>query len=89
MELAGLASFDVERRLARHGSNALPEPPRRSLLWRIGRQLRSPIIYILIVALVFDVGTWVHGGLAGWPIEGITIAAVLLLNVGLGVFQEY
>lgn len=89
MELAGLSSFDVERRLARHGTNALPEPPKRSLLWRVGRQLRSPIIYILLVALVFDVGTWVHEGLAGWPIEAMTIAAVLLLNVGLGVFQEY
>ena len=89
MELVGLASFDVERRLARHGANALPEPPRRSLVRRVGQQLRSPIIYILLVALALDVGVWIYEGLSGWPIEAITIAAILLLNVGLGVLQEY
>jgi Ca2+-transporting ATPase len=85
----GLMTPEVDRRLAEHGPNALPELPARSLIRRVGRQLQSPIIYILLLALAFDIGKWVYEGLSGWPIEGIAIAAVLLLNVAFGVFQEY
>lgn len=47
------------------------------------------MIAVLLFAVVFDVIVWFVDGFAGWPVEGIVIAAVLLLNAGLGTFQEY
>jgi Ca2+-transporting ATPase len=52
-------------------------------------QFESPLIYILLFALVFDMGTWAYEGATGWPIESLVIGLVLLLNSGLGVVQEY
>ncbi len=59
-------------------------------MWRrFVRQLRSPLIYILLFAVAFDVGMWFYEHWEGWPIEGIVIGVVVLLNGGLGAFQEY
>jgi Ca2+-transporting ATPase len=78
---SGLDAEDVERRRARHGPNALPEPPPRPL-WRILlRQFRSPLIYILFVAAVLAVVLG-HFGDAG------VILAVVLVNALIGSFQE-
>ena len=85
----GLSAGEAGRRLVEQGANALPEPRGRTLLGRIAAQLRSPIIYILGFALLFDIGSWIYGGTVGWPIEGMAIGAILLLNTALGVFQEY
>jgi Ca2+-transporting ATPase len=52
-------------------------------------QLRSPLIYILLFAVAFDVAVWGYEGWKGLPIEGLVIAAVVLLNASLGTFQEY
>lgn len=85
----GLTSTEAARRLAEHGNNALPEPRRVALWLRFLRQFQNPLIYILIFALAFDIGSWLHEGASGWPVEAFAIAAVLLLNSGLGTFQEY
>jgi len=53
------------------------------------RQLRSALIYVLLFALAVDLGIWIHTGAAGLPIEPIAIAAILILNTVLGVWQEY
>jgi Ca2+-transporting ATPase len=55
------------------------------------RQFASPLIYVLLFAVVFDVATavWRAGAGGGWPVEGTVIGAVLVLNAALGVFQEY
>jgi Ca2+-transporting ATPase len=47
------------------------------------------LIYVLILALVVDVGAWLLEGSEGVPFEAIAIAAILLLNAVLGVWQEY
>ena len=85
----GLARVEAERLLARHGPNVIPSHAPPSLLRRVVRQLRSPIVYILLFALAVDVAKWIYEGRNGWPVEAIAIAAVLILNTVLGVVQEY
>jgi Ca2+-transporting ATPase len=85
----GLRAEEATRLLAEHGQNALPEAASVPLWRRFLRQLRSPLIYILLFAVAFDFAFWAYERWAGWPIEGFVIAAVLLLNAGLGTFQEY
>jgi len=85
----GLTSGEAAERLARFGTNALPEAPRVGLWRRAVRQLRSSLIYILLFALVFDVAVWLREGAAGWPFEAVAIGVILLLNTVLGVWQEY
>lgn len=57
----GLSAAEVTQRRAREGSNALPEPPRRSMLAVFARQFKSPLIYILFAAAVLAVAMAHHG----------------------------
>jgi P-type Ca2+ transporter type 2C len=84
----GLSNGAAEARLRLHGPNALPERPPTPLWRRFGRQFQSPLIYILLFALVADAAIWVSEGATGLPVESIAIAVILLLNAGLGVYQE-
>jgi Ca2+-transporting ATPase len=84
----GLTSAEAQRRLARHGRNALPEPAPTSLWRRFLQQFRSALIYILLFALVVDLGIWVYEGAQGVPVESIAIGLILALNAGLGTYQE-
>jgi Ca2+-transporting ATPase len=84
----GLTSEEAEVRRARHGPNALPEPAPPRLWRRFLVQFRSPIIYVLLAALAFEIGTWAMGGHDGFPVEGLAIVVILLANAGLGVWQE-
>ena len=77
----GLAQGDAAARLARDGRNVLPTPPVPGWL-RIGlRQLRSPLVYVLLVAA---------GGslLLGHLSDAGFIGFVLLVNSVLGAWQE-
>jgi Ca2+-transporting ATPase len=84
----GLTSDEARKRLDRVGPNTLPEPTREALWRRLGRQLKSPLIYILLFALAVDIGVWVSESAHGLPLEAIAIAVILLLNAGLGAWQE-
>jgi Ca2+-transporting ATPase len=85
---SGLTTSEAQARLARVGANALPEPPRDPLWRRFVRQFRSPLIYILLFALAFDVGLWAYEGAQSWPVEATAIGLILLFNAGLGLYQE-
>ncbi len=39
-------------------------------------------------ALILDLGLWLWQGAERWPVESISIGLILLLNAGLGVYQE-
>jgi Ca2+-transporting ATPase len=84
----GLDSEEAARRLRTHGENRVPSAKPPSFVRRLLRQLASPLIYLLLFAVVFDVATSIRDG-HGWPVEGTMIAAVLALNAALGVLQEY
>ncbi|MCX4239226.1 cation-translocating P-type ATPase [Paraliomyxa miuraensis] len=87
--MKGLSSEVAERLLRDVGPNALPivRPP--SFLRRFVRQFRSALVYLLLLALLFDLGTWLWHGAQSVPLEGIAIGVVLLLNAGLGALQEH
>src|SRR5262245_58145329 len=84
----GLSNEAAQARLRQYGPNALPETPPTPLWRRFARQFQSPLIYILLFALVADAAIWVSEGAAGAPVESIAIAIILSLNAGLGVYQE-
>lgn len=87
--LSGLSSAQAEKRLAEFGPNALPAAERPSFWSRFARQFKSAIIYLLLLALGLDLVAWVYEGAHGVPVEALAILAILLLNAGLGVLQEY
>src|SRR5919108_4705693 len=86
--MTGLSTAQAAERLARFGPNALPEQPSEPLWRRFVRQFNSPLIFILLFALAFDLGLWVYEGAHGWPIEAIAIGLILLFNAALGLYQE-
>jgi Ca2+-transporting ATPase len=86
--VTGLSTADAAARLAQHGPNALPTPPPDPLWRKFLRQFASPLIYILLFALAFDLVIWLSGGARSWPIEAIAIGVILLLNAALGLYQE-
>jgi Ca2+-transporting ATPase len=88
MHLHGLSTTEAIARLATAGPNALPEPEPDPLWRRFARQFESPLIYILLVALMIDLGIWALEGAEGLAIESMAIAGILLFNAGLGVYQE-
>src|SRR6185436_5432637 len=77
-----------QRRLAIHGPNELPTTRPISFWRRFINQFRSALIYILLVALAVDLTIWLIAAHSGWPFESIAIAVILVLNAGLGVYQE-
>jgi Ca2+-transporting ATPase len=86
--MGGLSAREAALRLARFGPNALPEAERDPLWRRFARQFTSPLIAVLLFALAFEAGRWLFEDMRGWPIEGLAIALILLLNAALGVYQE-
>jgi len=78
---AGLTSPEVERRLAEHGPNRLPEVRARGPVVRFLRQFHNVLIYVLIGAAV------VTGALQHWVDTGV-ILAVVLANAVIGFIQE-
>ncbi len=84
----GLTSAEAIARLQKYRPNTLPEKPPTPVWRRFLRQFQSPLIYILLFALVVDGVIWFVGGAVALPVESIAIGIILLLNAGLGVYQE-
>lgn len=87
--LEGLTREQAKAKLREYGLNALPAPRRASFLRRVVRQFQSALIYLLLLALALDLLAWWRDGASGVPVEALAIFAVLVLNAGLGVLQEY
>src|SRR6478735_12158220 len=85
----GLSSAEAAQRLLELGPNALP-PAKRAAGWkRFLNQFKSALIYLLLFALVVDLATWLRAGATRLPVKALAVAAVLLLNAGLGLLQEF
>jgi len=85
----GLSTVEATDRLKTFGPNALPEEPSEPVWRRVARQFNSPLIFILLFALAFDLGLWLLEGTLGWPVEASAIALILLFNAALGLYQEH
>ena len=79
---AGLSSQESERRLALHGPNRLPEPPRAGFARIYARQFASPLIYLLLAAALVSLAIGEHT-------DAAFIFVVLQLNALFGTFQEW
>ena len=78
----GLSETEIERRRERHGPNRLREAKRRGAGRILIEQFKSMVIIVLVMAaaVAFSFRHWA---------EGIAIAAVLLVNAGIGFFTEW
>jgi len=78
----GLGNEEAERRLGYYGPNTLPvkEPP---TIWAILiHQVKNPLIFILLAAAAASVAI-------GEAADAVFILIVIVLNSGLGAYQEY
>ncbi len=78
----GLTQVEASNRLIKYGLNSLPRQASPPLWVVLGRQFKSPLIYILVVAAVVS-------ALIGDLTDAIFIAMVLLLNAIIGGTQEW
>ena len=79
---SGLTAGEARRRLAEYGANTLParEPP---TIWQVLlQQLLHPLIFILFAAALASM-------LIGEAVDALFILIVIVLNTGLGTYQEY
>jgi len=79
---SGLTSDQVTQHLNRYGANTLPSKPPPGLFEVFVNQFKSPLIYVLVAAAAVSL-------LIGELSDAIFIAAVLLLNAGIGTMQEF
>jgi calcium-translocating P-type ATPase len=77
----GLSEAEARQRLAQHGPNRLPDPPRRSLLVRFLLQFHNVLIYVLLGAAVIT-------ALLDHMVDSAVILAVVLVNAVIGFVQE-
>lgn len=84
----GLTSAEAARRLLADGLNELRAAPRRAAWRRFLRHFHDPLIYLLLVAIGIALLAWAMEGWAGWPVDAIVIATIVLLNAILGYVQE-
>jgi len=77
----GLTELEAAQRLAEHGPNRLPEPPRPGPLARLARQFDNLLLLVLIAAagITAILGHWIDTGV---------ILAVVLANAAIGFVQE-
>jgi P-type Ca2+ transporter type 2C len=78
----GLSDEEVRRRRERHGPNRLRETKRRGAGRILIEQFKSMVIIVLVIAgaVAFSFQHWA---------EGIAIAALLLVNAGIGFLTEW
>lgn len=77
----GLTEEEAEKRLKRYGPNLIPEPKPVGALRLFLAQLKSPLFYILLLAGVITL-------VIQQFLDTMIIWAALVLNVGIGFFQE-
>jgi magnesium-transporting ATPase (P-type) len=78
----GLDPAEVEARMAAYGPNVLRPATGPGIATLIVRQLRSPIVYLLLSAAVLAL-------VLGKLIDGTVVLAAVLVNVVIGFFQEH
>ncbi len=77
----GLDPSEAEARLARHGANRLPEPPRPSMLLRFLRQFNDVLIYVLLASAALTLAL-------GQLLDSAAILGVVLINALVGFHRE-
>lgn len=77
----GLSTAEAKERLEDYGPNSISS--RETHWWNIlGRQFKSPFVYLLIGALVLS-------AIFGEFIDALMIGLFIVINAGLGFYQEF
>ena len=89
----GLSKDEAAARLRTDGPNTLRVAPSSPAWRRALAQLQDPLVYLLSAAAVVALAAWWfegrgRDGAAGWPLDAIVIACVVVLNAVLGWLQE-
>lgn len=84
--LQGLADGNAKERLERSGPNKLKEAEKEPLLTRFVKQLKDPMIIVLLAAALVSGITAFYAGESFADV--IIILAVVVINAVLGVYQE-
>jgi len=89
----GLPAAEAASRLRADGPNELRAVPQVAAWRRALTQLQNPLVYLLgAAAAVALAAWWFEGrgrpGAAGWPLDAIVIATVVVVNAVLGWLQE-
>jgi Ca2+-transporting ATPase len=79
---AGLDSTQAARRLHEHGPNELKREEGPSPLVLLLQQFKSPVVLLLL-------GACAVSGALGELADALAIASIVVLNAGVGFFQEY
>ncbi len=78
----GLSEGEVQKKFGKYGKNVLRKYKSKSKLMLFLDQFNSLLIWILLVAAVVSL-------LIGHMLDAIIIGAIIILNAGIGFFQEY
>src|SRR3989344_4057119 len=78
----GLSRAEYKKKLLEYGPNGLPKETGFKALAFLWGQVQSPLVYILLIAAVLAF-------FAGEKLDTIIIVASVILNVGIGFYQEY
>ena len=78
----GLTSSEATARLKTYGKNILEEKEKISPIIILLEQFNSPVVWILLGALVISF-------ILGEKVDAIVILAILIINAILGFIQEY
>ena len=87
MAKIGLTSEEAAQSLKKYGNNALSKPPQQTFFEKLLDNFQDPIIRILIVALLINVG-FVYMGYADW-IETAGIFVAIILATFVSTWSEY
>lgn len=79
---SGLSSSEVQNRLQKYGPNILKEAKKKSLFSLFLEQFKSPVVIILIFAVIISI-------IIGEAVDAIVILIIVIFNAILGFIQEY
>jgi P-type Ca2+ transporter type 2C len=84
----GLTADEAAARRARYGPNELESAEAVPGWRRLLAQFNSPLIHVLLAAVLVSLAAWGAEGRDGLPYDAIVILAILVLNAALGYAQE-
>jgi potassium/sodium efflux P-type ATPase len=84
----GLSAAEAAARLAADGPNEIAEEPPVPWWTRLARQFTDPLVLLLLVAIAISLVAWWSDGSEDVPLEALVIAAIVVLNAGIGYWQE-
>ena len=78
----GLTTSDAKERIVRYGKNELPKKKSDGIIKIFLRQLKDPIVLILIITIIFSF-------LVGEVLDAFAVIFIVLIDLVMGTIQEY